>query len=90
MMYALARPFLFALDPETAHHVALKLTGLAAGFAAAPPPFPVRAMGLEFPNPVGLALRQHRCFDLVDAQRMEELGQALQKDDVAGYTAANP
>lgn len=55
MMYALARPLLFALDPETAHHVALKLTGLAAGFAAAPPPFPVRAMGLEFPNPVGLS-----------------------------------
>lgn len=29
-------------------------------------------------------------IDLVDARRMEELGQALQKDDVAGYTAANP
>jgi dihydroorotate dehydrogenase len=53
--YALARPFLFSLDPETAHHVTLKLadwgmTGWPRAFSR-----PVRVMGLEFPNPVGLA-----------------------------------
>ena len=55
MTYALARPLLFALDPETAHHVALKLSGLAARFAPEPPACPVQAMGLAFPNPVGLS-----------------------------------
>jgi dihydroorotate dehydrogenase len=53
--YALARPLLFSLDPETAHHLTLKLadwrlTGPARAFSR-----PVKAMGLEFPNPVGLA-----------------------------------
>jgi dihydroorotate dehydrogenase len=55
VLYALARPLLFALDPETAHHVALRFAGLAALLARAAPPCPVKAMGLEFPNPVGLA-----------------------------------
>lgn len=55
MLYALARPLLFALDPETAHHVALKLSGLVALAAPRPPACPVRAMGIDFPNPVGLA-----------------------------------
>jgi dihydroorotate dehydrogenase len=55
MLYALARPLLFALDPETAHNAALKLSGLAGLFAPTPPACPVRAMGLDFPNPVGLA-----------------------------------
>jgi dihydroorotate dehydrogenase len=53
--YALARPLLFSLHPETAHHLTLKLadwrlTGPARVFSR-----PVKAMGLEFPNPVGLA-----------------------------------
>ena len=55
MLYALARPLLFALDPETAHHVALQFSGLAAFLSPEAPPCPVKAMGLEFPNPVGLA-----------------------------------
>ena len=55
MLYALARPLLFALDPETAHHVALKFSGLAGFLSSRPPPCPVKAMGLEFPNPIGLA-----------------------------------
>ncbi len=51
-LYELARPFLFSLDPEDAHRLALRLAGLLV-----PRQFdcPVRAMGLEFPNPVGLA-----------------------------------
>jgi len=55
MFYSLARPFLFALDSETAHDAVLRLSGLAALFAARPPACPVRAMGMDFPNPVGLA-----------------------------------
>ncbi|HVB47693.1 MAG TPA: quinone-dependent dihydroorotate dehydrogenase [Burkholderiales bacterium] len=61
MLYALARPLLFALDAESAHALTLRLADAALrarvlGWAArAVPAQPVRAMGLEFPNPVGLA-----------------------------------
>jgi dihydroorotate dehydrogenase len=53
MLYSLARPLLFSLDPETAHEVTLRL----ARFSPRTRPFsaPVRAMGIDFPNPVGLA-----------------------------------
>ncbi len=53
--YALARPLLFSLDPEVAHRLTLKLldTGLLVFPRIAPSPVP--AMGLHFPNPVGLA-----------------------------------
>jgi dihydroorotate dehydrogenase len=55
-LYGFARPFLFSLDPETAHRVTLRLAD-HAGFLLGReiPRNPVRAMGLEFPNPVGLA-----------------------------------
>jgi len=53
MRYALARPILFALDPERAHALALGLAGLLP--AARPAGAPVHAMGLEFPSAVGLA-----------------------------------
>jgi dihydroorotate dehydrogenase len=52
-LYGLARPFLFALDPETAHRFTLKLSHFLS-FPAVPSA-PVSAMGLTFPNPVGLA-----------------------------------
>jgi dihydroorotate dehydrogenase len=60
-MYPLFRPFLFALDPETAHDMvfagldAAARIGLAKAFAPQVPHSPVSAMGLEFPNRVGLA-----------------------------------
>jgi dihydroorotate dehydrogenase len=56
-LFQFARPFLHALDPETAHHATL----LALQFAVLPRAAPndkrlaVRAFGLEFPNPIGLA-----------------------------------
>lgn len=61
MLYPLFRPLLFTLDPEAAQAVAL--TGLDAAAASgvaqllAPriAPSPVTAMGLSFPNRVGLA-----------------------------------
>jgi len=51
--YALARPLLFSLDPETAHHVALSLSRFS--LRARVPARPVTVMGIHFPNPVGLA-----------------------------------
>jgi len=67
MAYALVRPFLFSLDPETAHHLALRFSGAAALLARRPPACPVRAMGLEFPNPVGLAAGLDKHAEHVDA-----------------------
>ena len=60
-LYTLLKPLLFRLDPETAHR--LTLTALDALAALGPlnplrqPRIerPVEAMGLRFPNPVGLA-----------------------------------
>ena len=57
------RPFLFTLDPETAHHLALGYLKFASDFPALlsplrtfqPPPKPTHAFGLNFPNPIGLA-----------------------------------
>jgi dihydroorotate dehydrogenase len=67
MLYSLARPLLFALDPETAHEAALKFSGAAALFAPKPPACPVRVMGLDFPNPVGLAAGLDKHAEHVDA-----------------------
>ncbi len=71
MLYRLARPLLFALDPETAHELTLGLADapLRLGllrFARAPAR-PVRAMGLEFANPVGLAAGLDKQAEHVDA-----------------------
>jgi dihydroorotate dehydrogenase len=54
-LYRLARPFLFSLDPENAHEFALRAAGLASFFTPPVPSCPVEAMGIRFPNPVGLA-----------------------------------
>jgi len=53
----LSRPFLRALDPEDAHALTIKaLRVMPLGKAAADPPeLGVRAFGLNFPNPVGIA-----------------------------------
>ena len=60
-MYGLARPFLFGLDAERAHGAALASleaayrAGLSPLLACRPRPFPTRAFGMTFRNPVGLA-----------------------------------
>lgn len=60
-MYRWLRHGLFHLDPEQAHDVAmagLSLShrlGLLSRLYPPPPPKPVRLLGLEFKNPVGLA-----------------------------------
>ncbi|HEX7270615.1 MAG TPA: quinone-dependent dihydroorotate dehydrogenase [Casimicrobiaceae bacterium] len=61
MLYPWLRPLLFALDPEAAHDLVLALldaataAGVAQRFATPVRPSPVEAMGLRFPNRVGLA-----------------------------------
>jgi len=60
LLYALARPLLFSLDPETAHNVTLPALRRAAamgltGIVRKPQPDPRTVMGITFPNPVGLA-----------------------------------
>ncbi|NMT65080.1 quinone-dependent dihydroorotate dehydrogenase [Marinobacter orientalis] len=72
-MYGIMRKLLFRLPPETAHDLALtgldmagKL-GLLKAFVTEPDPLPVRVMGLDFPNPVGLAAGLDKNADHLDA-----------------------
>jgi len=56
LLYPLLRPFIFQLDAETAHDISLELLkNLHYLLPAQQVLKPVSVMGLEFPNPVGLA-----------------------------------
>ena len=60
LLYALARPVLFALDAETAHNLTLPSLRKSAAFGLTrllprPKADPRTIMGIRFPNPVGLA-----------------------------------
>jgi dihydroorotate dehydrogenase len=60
LLYALARPFLFAIDPEAAHNLTLPALRRAAAMGLTssivkPAHDPRTVMGITFPNPVGLA-----------------------------------
>ena len=69
-MYPLLRPFLFGLDPETAHRLTFHALDAASRLglvAQRVPPSPRRVMGLEFPNPVGLAAGLDKNGDHLDA-----------------------
>jgi dihydroorotate dehydrogenase len=70
--YSLARPFLFGLDPETAHELTMASlarvqgTPLAWAYCAGLVQDPVELAGLKFPNRVGLAAgldKNARCID---------------------------
>jgi dihydroorotate dehydrogenase len=74
--YALARPFLFGMDPETAHELTLgslaRLQGtpLKWAYCNGFVPDPVELAGLRFPNRVGLAAgldKNARCIDALGA-----------------------
>jgi dihydroorotate dehydrogenase len=73
VLYELARPFLFHIEPETAHGLALRSfklfhrLGLAGLPGSAIAGRRVRAMGLEFPNPVGLAAGLDKDGEFIDA-----------------------
>jgi dihydroorotate dehydrogenase len=71
--YGLLRPFLFALEAETAHHFTLtalrefKRLGLAPAAAPAPETCGRDVMGIRFPNPVGLAAGLDKNGEFIDA-----------------------
>jgi dihydroorotate dehydrogenase len=57
-LWSLARPFLRAIPPETAHGLAIKALDWRCGPIARTPPDPALAQtvwGCKFPNPVGIA-----------------------------------
>ena len=71
-VYALARPFLFGLDAETAHELTMTSlartqgTPLALAYCANRVDDPVELAGLRFPNRLGLAAgldKNARCID---------------------------
>ncbi len=69
MLYELARPLLFALDAENAHALTLKWlarVGKILPPAAVPPTAPVRIMGIDFPNRVGLAAGLDKDGEAID------------------------
>ncbi len=71
MLYEFARPFLFALDAETAHDLTLASLRTAHALhlpvaCAAPKARPVRVMGLEFPNRIGLAAGLDKNGECID------------------------
>ncbi len=71
-MYSLLRKALFVTDPETAHGLALEGLRLghgvgAMGFLCRSVRQPVTVMGLEFPNPVGMAAGMDKNGDYIDA-----------------------
>jgi dihydroorotate dehydrogenase len=70
--YALARPFLFGLDPETAHELTMASlartqgTPLSLAYLSSRVSDPIELAGLTFPNRVGLAAgldKNARCID---------------------------
>jgi dihydroorotate dehydrogenase len=72
-LYSLLRPLLFRLDPETAHNLTmtglhrLHALGLLKSFLPSVPDLPRRVMGLDFPNPVGLAAGLDKNGEAIDA-----------------------
>jgi len=71
-MYSLARELLFKLSPETSHELSIDLIGaggrlgLNGLLTQAPKSLPVKVMGLEFANPVGLAAGLDKNGDAID------------------------
>jgi dihydroorotate dehydrogenase len=72
MLYSIVRRALFTLEPETAQHVALAALarshalGLTDWLVPSPPSAPRRVMGIDFPNPVGLAAGFDKNGEYVD------------------------
>ncbi|MEO8656762.1 MAG: quinone-dependent dihydroorotate dehydrogenase, partial [Ramlibacter sp.] len=76
LSYSLARPFLFRLDPESAHELTMKSlarlhgTPLERAYAGSMIDDPIELAGLRFPNRVGLAAgldKNARCIDALAA-----------------------
>ena len=75
MLYSLARPLLFTLAPERAHELTLSLLKSTRKLGLVRqnvPAKPVTCMGIQFPNPVGLAAGLDKNGAYIDA--LAELG----------------
>ncbi|MDO9598153.1 MAG: quinone-dependent dihydroorotate dehydrogenase [Azoarcus sp.] len=69
MLYDIARPLLFSLDPETAHEFALAslhITGRVLPAGRPEPADPVEVMGLSFPNRIGLGAGLDKNGEAID------------------------
>ena len=67
MFYSLVKPILFSLEPELAHDISLKmLQQFHRLLPATRVERPTRVMGLDFPNPVGLAAGLDKNADYLD------------------------
>lgn len=72
-MYGVIRNLLFRLSPEQAHSVALNGLDFAhrlrvlGAFSSKAEALPVNVMGLDFPNPVGLAAGLDKNADHLDS-----------------------
>ena len=69
MLYELARPLLFALDPETAHELTISAMARIGRLLPSATPIkatPVSVMGIEFPNRVGLAAGLDKNGEAID------------------------
>lgn len=67
-LFALARPLLFRIDPETAHR--MTVTALALAPRRAPkyhPSLAIRVAGVDFPSPIGLAAGFDKNAEVPDA-----------------------
>lgn len=71
MLYTLLRPLLFKLDPESAHRVTFRAIEQARKFGllktVSIPCQPRTVMGLNFPNPIGLAAGLDKNGEYLDA-----------------------
>ncbi len=70
-MYSLLRPFLFAMDAENAHHFTFRQLQRAYCLGLLPKTdphtAPTKLMGLDLPNPVGLAAGLDKNGEYIDA-----------------------
>ena len=75
MLYSLLKPLIFALDAETAHETSLDLLNT---FRFLIPnthtPKPVKVMGLNFPNPLGLAAGLDKNADYLEGLSRFDFG----------------
>lgn len=80
MLYSIAKPWLFKLNAERAHDFTLKnlkrleRSGLLNLYPRPPKCQPRKVMGLEFPNPVGLAAGLDKNGAYIDALSMLGFG----------------
>jgi len=78
--YQIAKPFLFRLDAEIAHDITLKSlkfaekSGLLALYPKPPICQPRQVMGLNFPNPVGLAAGLDKNGAVIDSMAVLGFG----------------